>query len=198
MIKKIVTVIICLTIAAGAFAQEKGFSWGIKAGLNLANFAGKDAKDAKMKAGFNVGAVTEFKLSEKFAVGPELVYSTQGCSFDMPNFNDEGETSGTTKLKINAQYLNLPIMAKYYVLENLSINLGPQLGYAVSVKQKMGSTKVKVDDGYKKFDVSLGVGATYNFGKIFADARYNYGLTKVMDDTKAKNSVIQIGVGYKF
>lgn len=188
MIKKIVIMIICFTFVTGAFAQDKKFTWGVKAGLNLANFIGKDVEDTKMKVGFNVGVVSEYSFCEKFAVGPELLFSTQGCSINIPD---------APKMKVNAQYINLPIMLKYYVIENLSINLGPQLGYAVSFKGKIGSEKVDYP-GAKKFDVSLGVGATYNFEKIFVDARYNYGLTKVIENAKVKNSVIQIGVGYKF
>lgn len=196
MIKKIMVVVICLIFMTGVYAQDKKFTWGVKAGLNLANFVGKDAEGTKMKAGFNVGVVTEYRFCDKFAVGPELLYSTQGCSIDMPGMDEDGE-SNSDKLKINAQYINLPIMLKYYVIENLSINLGPQLGYAVSVKGKIGSHKMDYP-GVKKFDVALGVGATYHFGSIFADARYNYGLTKVVENTNMKNSVIQIGVGYKF
>lgn len=30
------------------------------------------------------------------------------------------------------------------------------------------------------------------------DARYNWGLTKIYDDDKAKNSVFMISLGYKF
>lgn len=185
MMKKIFTMIICLTIATGAFAQEKGFTWGVKAGLNLADMIGKDVDGTKMKAGFNAGIVTEFALSEKFSVGPELVYSLQGCKM--------GDA------KYNASYINLPIMAKYYVIDKLSINLGPQFGYLAGLKTKVGSESVKVDKSmYNKFDVAIGIGATYNFGMIFADARYNWGMTNVLKGGKNKNSVIQIGVGCKF
>lgn len=190
MMKKIFTLIICLAITGGMFAQEKGFSWGVKAGLNLSDFIGKDTKDTKMKANLNAGIFTEFRCSDKFSVGPELVYSAQGTSL--------GKIDGET-LRIKAEYINLPIMAKYYVANKFSINLGPQLGYAISMKGKAGSEKEKFDkDTYNKFDFSIGVGGTYNFGKFFADARYNFGLTKVIKDSKTKNSVIQIGVGYRF
>lgn len=183
--KKVLTLIVCLVVTSGLFAQDKTFSWGIKAGLNLSNYVGKDV-DADMKAGFNAGIVTEMRLGNKFAIAPELVYSLQGAS--------EGD------IKVNASYINLPIMAKYYVIKNLSINLGPQVGYAVSMKAKVkGKSSQKVDsDLYNAFDFGMGVGATYNFGKFFAEARYNYGFTDVSKDAKTKNSVLQIGVGYKF
>lgn len=188
--KKIFTLIICLVITGGVFAQEKGFSWGVKAGANFSDFIGKDAKDTKMKVNLNAGIFTEFRFTEKFSVGPELVYSAQGASL--------GKIDGTT-YRVKAEYINLPVMAKYYVADKFSINLAPQIGYAFSMKGKAGSEKEKLDkDSYNKFDFSIGVGGTYNFGKFFADARYNFGLTKVIKDSKTKNSVIQVGVGYRF
>lgn len=184
--KKILTLIVCLVITGGLFAQDKAFSWGVKAGLNLSTYTGKDVSGAKMKAGFNAGVVTEIRCAEKFSVGPELVYSLQGAK--------------NSEATMNASYINLPIMAKYYVIKNLSINLGPQIGYAVSIngKEKGGSSEKLDKDLYNAFDFSVGVGATYNFGKFFAEARYNQGFTKVIKDVKNYNSTIQVGVGYKF
>lgn len=181
--KKFTIMIICLVMTAGISAQEKGFTWGVKAGVNLANVTGMNSD---MKVGFNAGIATEFGLTEKFAVGPELVYSLQGAS--------AGES------KLNASYINLPIMAKYYVIKGLSINLGPQLGYVVSMKSKMGSTSVKADKStYNSFDFGIGVGATYHIQKFLIDARYTHGLTNVAKGgVKNKNSVIQLGVGYMF
>lgn len=187
--KKIIIMAICLVVSAGVFAQGKGFSWGVKAGMNIADFIGKDVKNTDMKIAYNVGVVTEFGITEKFAIGPELVFSAQGYNVKV----------GDETAKFNAQYITLPIMAKYYVIDKLSINLGPQLGYAVSMKSKVGSTSQKLDkDLYNAFDLSIGVGATYHFWKMFADVRYNYGLTNILKESNVKNSVIQIGVGYKF
>lgn len=179
MMKFFFILIICLAITGGVFAQEKGFSWGVKAGLNLSDFIGKDMKDTKIKGNLNAGIFTEFRCSDKFSVGPELVYSAQGTSMGKM----EGET-----LRIKAEYINLPIMAKYYVANKFSISLGPQIGYAIRMKGKAGSEKEKFNkDAYNKFDLAIGVGGTYNFG-----------LTKVFKDSKTKNSVIQIGLGYRF
>ena len=53
----------------------------------------------------------------------------------------------------------------------------------------------------KTFDLSLPIGASYEYQNIVFDARYNFGLTgvsgnKLMDDQK--NSVLQFTVGYRF
>lgn len=184
--KKIIVLIAALAISSGAFAQ--GFSWGIKAGLNVTGVSGSDL-ETKSKTGFHAGVVTEFGISDWFAIAPELMYSSQGAKMDVPDMD----------IRVKGDYLNLPIMAKFYVLEKLSLEAGPQFGYALSMKVKAEDESEKMDsDLYNAFDMSLGVGATYNFGSFFASARYNFGLTDVVKEASNKNSVFQISVGYKF
>lgn len=52
---------------------------------------------------------------------------------------------------------------------------------------------------FKSFDLSIPLGLSYEISDFVIDARYNLGLTKIIDngDAKNKNSVIQITVGYK-
>lgn len=49
-----------------------------------------------------------------------------------------------------------------------------------------------------KADVSIPVGVSYEFSNINIDARYNWGVIKIIDESSSKNSVFQITVGYKF
>ncbi len=63
-------------------------------------------------------------ISEKFAFQPELLYSAQGSDYDDEDF------SGSVK----ADYLNVPLMAKYYVGEGFSLEAGPQVGLLLSAK----------------------------------------------------------------
>lgn len=183
--KKIILLALALSLSFGAFAQ---FSWGVKAGLNITSITGDDV-DAKSKVGFNAGAFAEYSINDWFAISPELLYSAQGCKGDV----DEADVA----LRFN--YINIPILAKFYVLEKLSVETGPQLGFVVSAKAKADDVTAKMDsDFYNSFDFSWAVGATYNFGKVFANARYNFGLTDVVKEATNKNSVFQIGVGYRF
>jgi hypothetical protein len=54
-------------------------------------------------------------------------------------------------------------------------------------------------DHFKSLDISIPIGASYEFSDFIIDARYNFGLTKLRDitDYSSKNSVIQFTVGYK-
>ena len=133
-------------------------------------------------------------ISDQFAIQPELLYSTQGVKLDF-----EGE-EGDLKL----DYINIPIMFKYYVADAFSLELGPQIGFLVSADGKSDGVSVDIKDETKSVDVSLGFGASYNFAeKFMLGARYNLGLTRVQEDvfpgeSEWKNSVFQISLGYKF
>lgn len=185
VMKKIILAVSIALLSTGAFAQG-GFQWGVKAGLNLATITNVD--DAKFRPGLNAGVFGEYVINEFVGIQAELLYSMQGYKFD--------GTSGKTTAKFD--YINLPILAKLYVLENLSVDLGPQFGYMVNEERGDMITPANYSAA-KDFDVSFAMGASYklNFG-LDVFARYNLGLTKINETGKAKNSVIQVGVGYRF
>lgn len=206
---------LCAAMAAFAFtsvnAQEVTF--GAKAGLNLASLGG-DVEDVDGLTSFHFGAVAEISISEKFSVQPELLYSAQGAKIE-ESYSEVGYTiSGESKLKLN--YLNIPIIAKYYVAEGFSVEAGPQLGLLLSAEEdweysetfegettsESGENDVK--DEYKGIDFgfNIGVGYKLNSGLNFA-ARYNLGLANIndgegSDDFKINNNVLQVSVGYFF
>ena len=204
--KKIILVALAAIVSTGAFAQK--FEWGVKAGLNLAKIT-DSGDEAKMRTGLAAGVFGEYVINDLFGIQAELLYSMQGLMFK------ESEGDITIKDVLKGDYINLPILAKFYVLEGLSVDVGPQFGYMVSLKNTLsgipaefededegmvnGTTDLYKEDGVKKFDISVGMGLTYklNFG-LDVFARYNLGLTKVSEGDKSKNSVIQVGVGYRF
>jgi outer membrane scaffolding protein for murein synthesis (MipA/OmpV family) len=181
-----------VAVFAFGFANAQETKFGIKAGLNIANVT--NVEGAKSKIGFAAGGFADVKLSEKFHVQPELLFSTQGAKF---------ESFGTTG-SFNLNYINIPVMAKYYVVEGFNLQAGPQIGFLMSAKSEFGGESLDVKENLKTLDFGLNFGAGYDINEnIMIDVRYNLGLSQldkeVADGEKvAKNSVIQIGVGYKF
>lgn len=191
-----------------ANAQEVKF--GAKAGLNLASIGGDETDDNKSKVGFHIGGVAEVMFSDKFSVQPELVYSVQGAKAEYTEELFGEEVNYTDKLKLN--YINLPIMAKYYVAEGFSIEAGPQVGFLISAEQESeasfdGETESETTD-VKEFtsgiDLGVGVGLGYKLeGGLNLALRYNLGLSNIndfdgSDDFKNQNNVLQLSVGYSF
>ena len=196
-------------VFAFSFANAQDVKYGAKAGLNFANLTG-DVEDASMKIGFNLGGFAEIKISDKFSVQPELLYSTQGAKFEGSDEESSFES------KFNLSYLNIPIMAKYYVSEKFSLEAGPQIGLLLSAKAKSEvttsfegesvtvSAEADIKEEFESIDFGFNLGAGYDFSeKVFAGLRYNVGLSNIAkteagDDYKVSNSVISLSVGYRF
>ena len=166
-------------------AQHTNF--GIKAGYNSSSVQISDGADYDSKSGLHIGGLAHIHISSHFAVQPELVYSCQG-----------GE-SGNTKLKLS--YINVPVLAQYMVNDGFRLQTGPQVGFLVTAKQKIGNVEVDVDDTFNAVDFSWVFGAGYIFSSgLGIDVRYNLGLNNISDDSdfEAKNRVFQAGLFYQF
>lgn len=158
---------------------------GFKAGLNISNLTGGDA-DRNNLLDFHVGALAEFKITQKISLQPELLYTRQGS---------EPQDS----LKIKLDYLAIPLMVKYHVSKKFSLEAGPQLSFLVNDKAEFNDSSIPdADLDASSFDFGLNVGFAYNINsKLFAQVRYNYGVTTVVENPDIKNSVFQISLGYK-
>ncbi|OYX82150.1 MAG: hypothetical protein B7Y83_15720 [Flavobacteriales bacterium 32-34-25] len=152
-------------------AQEAKF--GLIAGADFATY--------KLEAeGFNIsenttaffgGVFVDITASDKFHVQPELVIVTA-----------EGGSQ-----------LQLPILAKYYLADKVSILAGPDLLFDLDEKT----------EGLKSFGVGIDFGAAYDIDSHFMiEAKYNLGLTNFIEDAPsgyaAKINGFFLGLGYKF
>jgi opacity protein-like surface antigen len=201
--KKLLLIAVLAIVGLGT-ANAQDIKFGAKAGINLANGAG-DVEEADTKLGLHIGGFAEFMLSEKFAFQPELLYSMQGYKYEYDLDLGDG-TSINVEEKIKLDYINLPLIFKFYVTEGLAIEAGPQVGFLVSAKAEFEgggeSEEEDIDEGYNSLDYGVNGGLSYtlDMGVMFG-ARYYYGIADiddVSDDFDEKNSVIQVSVGYKF
>jgi len=173
--KKLILGVFAVFFAITSYAQ--GIDFGIKAGANFSTLT--DATGLKNKTGFHGGLFLGLKFNDKIALQPELLYSQQGAEFDMG--------------KIDLNYINVPVVVKYYLVQGLNIQMGPQFGFVVD--DNISNAIFEAED----FDVSGVIGAGYDFPfDIRLDARYNFGFTDVVKDTGSKNGVFSIALGYSF
>ncbi|WP_028891910.1 porin family protein [Tenacibaculum sp. 47A_GOM-205m] len=197
--KKLLLVI--AMVAAGFSANAQDVKFGVKAGLNLASLNGnKDfTENFDSRTSFHLGAMAEISISDKFSFQPELLYSAQGGS------NDDFAGSGAD-VTFKMDYIAVPLMAKYYVVEGFSLEAGPQLAFRTTSEMKAEANGQESTESLKDetngFDFGLNFGLGYklsnglNFG-----ARYNLGLTDIAKDNEEdaiKNGVFQLSVGYFF
>ena len=132
--KKITLLLVSVFTVCFVNAQDmENMSFGVKGGLNVSSVTNtdQDGVNSKSLIGFHVGFFSEFMISDNFAIQPELLYSAQGVKLESDGDN------GDVKL----DYINIPVMAKYYVANTFSLEFGPQIGFLVSAKAKSGGVK---------------------------------------------------------
>ena len=200
--KKLMTLVVAMLACMSASAQVQ---FGAKVGLDLTNFWGKDCGH-QMVLNYQAGLLMEYKFHPRFAIAPEVVFAAQGCG-KMTLYEDGwvGEGPSTTMISYQVNYINVPVMLKYYATPAFSIDFGPQLGFNVYSKYTITGENVieQPAHDHKKFtkavDFGMGLGGSYNLtDNAFIQARYTLGLTKVFKNPDSKNGNIQLAFGMKF
>lgn len=191
------TLFVALLLCCGvAFAQsskrEEGIKFGVKGGINMSNFNG-DLEDNAARYGLHIGLMSEIIVNDKVSIQPELMFSAQGYKNEIPG----------TFSKEKFDYVILPVLLKYYVADNVSIEAGPQVGFLVNAKSRNNDGNAEIEDQSTiDFAIDLGLGYELKNG-FFFQGRYCYGITNVngadnADAFKYTNSVFQLSVGYMF
>ena len=188
--KKIMMIAALMVATLSASAQNEVGQFTLKpmVGLTLTTITGGNAD---MKVGLAAGAEVEYGITDKFGLTGGLIYSMQGCKYS------EGGTTSTTSL----DYINVPILANYYIIPGLAVKAGLQPGFKVRGKWKTEANGQSTEgdfNGGKSFDLSIPFGISYEFSNFVIDGRYQLGLTDTSNGGSSKNSVFMISVGYKF
>jgi len=162
--------------------QAQFLKIGVKAGLNYANVTGPEIQTDAITS-YHAGLVAEIKVIDKFAIQPELLYTTQGATYK----------TALGDFKNELGYIAIPVLAKIYLSKTFSLELGPQASFLLSEKNDFDAEDSNTFD----FSVAAGLGfkITENF---FIQGRYVLGLTEVSTDAESKNSVVQVSAGIMF
>ena len=192
--KKLFLIAAMMIATLSANAQNEVGQWSIKpmAGVNLATMT--KTTDSKMRVGLAAGAEFAVGAAENFELSFGALYSMQGVK-------GKGDVAGVSvdeTLKLD--YINIPILANYYVAPGLAIKAGVQPGFNIKKKAKVeagGMSEEATIDDVKGFALSIPVGLSYEFSHFVIDARYNWGLTKAIKDIDSKHSYFTFTLGYK-
>ena len=200
MKKTILSLSIITLAVVSANAQVK---FGLKAGLNLASYTGKDAsllgpgKEGKLD--FNGGGLVNIGLSKSFSLQPEVFFSGQGTRLDVGSLTGAGE--------FDVDYVNVPLLLKYNLTKGFAVEAGPQVGLLISAIGKSytsGQSAINEKSYFNTMDYSIAFGISYlTDANLGFDARYNWGLSKDLlngpsNPYKLFGSVFQLGAYYMF
>lgn len=174
----------------------------------------------KYRTAFSGGVDAEYQLTTTLSLSAGIHYMQQGCKYD--NLSQTVEPSKTTKITYgltemseNLHYLQFPVLASLWVAPNLAVKIGVQPGAWLSGNIKYTESQVTEEKGqvvdtyyqvhddeinvYRKFDLSIPIGISYEFENVVLDARYNIGLTRLMDTSDGpRHKTFMFTAGYRF
>ncbi len=169
--------------------------FGIRGGLNVSNISFDKLPDRAEKFGYHIGVFADLPVLPDFmSLQPELSYSTKGTTYKPL----------TERRKLNMNYLDffLPVAFK---LSSIDIQVGPFASFLISSPDyTVFEDNRIIVDAFKKYDVGLTAGLSYNFNKMMIGVRYNQGFVDVTKDNSrpflgsGKNAVGQVSLGYRF
>ena len=193
-----------MIMAVGVAMAQKSFTFGPKIGVDYTHFWGENVEHGGM-LNYQAGLFMEYRFTDKLSIAPEVVFAAQGGKYEL----DEG--SGIVyKHSNHVNYINVPVMLKFYVCPAVSIDFGPQVGFNIYSKNiseyNDGGVVDKETKDIKNYtnsiDFGVGLGLTYNIAKeVFVQGRYTMGLTNTFKEAysqHAKNGNAQIAIGYRF
>ena len=145
---------------------------------------------------YTSGTITGNEARVGLAIGAEAEYYTTtdwlslSAALKYEQLGWEWKNASTVKL----DYIDIPLMANFYVAKGFALKVGLQPGFMVSDN---------VNGEFKSFNLSIPVGLSYEFKNgITLDLRGGYSLTRVDkfdgNDLKYYTDGGSLTIGYKF
>lgn len=173
---------------------------GPKVGVNFATMSGLSDEfnlNPKSGLGFQGGLAANIHFGRRterseggtglFGIQVEAMYSQRTIKTDIED------------LKLS--YFEVPILAQYYVMPELSIEVGPTIAGTLSSSPdeiKTGTMTISTGE-LKGFDVMLTAGVGYKHKSGFtASARYNLGMSELAGNFNGKVSTVSVSIGWMF
>lgn len=207
--KKTFAMLLFAGMILGYQAQAQ-MTFGVKAGLNLANVSAKvlgEDWETDGVMGYHIGGFMEMELTKELYFQPGLLVSQKGYGYSF----DFG--LGSVDATVKPVFLEIPLNVGYRYHEkradwSLVGQAGPYLGYAFMGKKKADSESEDIKFGsdsesdMKPLDFGLNFALGFEYNQLFGMFNYGFGMANLVPegdgDNKISNGVIGISVGYKF
>ena len=205
--------------AMAATAQNKVGEFSLKPmiGINVSDITTNEDVTYKSKVGFTGGVEAEYGVTPWLGVSLGALYSQQGAKYEASILERDVNEIGQPLLmyikmngKVKVDYINMPLLANFYIYKGLTLKTGVQVGFNVHDKldligliavgadltsdvynvidlstgvpsTQFGGLQASSTDICKSVDFGIPVGISYEYKNITLDARYYFGLTNMND-----------------
>lgn len=187
-------------LQAGSVDSSYRINIGPKVGVNFATMSGLSEEfglNPKSGLGFQGGVAANIHFGRRterseggtglFGIQVEAMYSQRVIKTDIEN--------------LKFSNIEIPILAQYYVMPELSIEIGPTIvGALSSSPDEIETDNIVIATGeLKGFDVMLTAGVGYKHKSGFtASARYNIGMSELAGNFDGKVSTVTVSIGWLF
>jgi len=171
-------------------------------GTNVSNYIiSRSQVDSESTIGFYLGIGVKLKINSKWSFHPRLLFSTQGNESVLEGIQTIDENGQLVDINLAIRnediMLQVPLLMNMYLLNKLSVEIGPQIGYALDKKSEVISSPIVPPDNdvlaeeYNR----LVLGLEYKIYKKWSiSMNYIRGIIEL--DNSYRSSVFRIGVNY--
>ena len=217
--KKVLLVAVLALSCMTTFAQQKLFTVGLRAGVNLSQVAGNDLslssggknfsfKNNDSRAYGFVGGIF-MRFGKKVFIQPEILVSQKGGKFDV--FEDGKSNGKSVDLKLTN--IDLPVLIGVKIGNVFRINAGPVATFRLSDSGNLGDSineyqGQKANEIFKDAILGYQAGVGFDIGKLNIDLRYEGNINDVVNvkfsdantasKFAAKGNSLQATLGFNF
>lgn len=199
-------VLVIALISLMGFKSFGQIDLGVKGGINFSTqiASGTAWSTDGVIAGFNVGGIIRYHITEWLAIRSDISYIQKGRRYRNP-------FEKSTNVPDRFNYIIIPLKAEISVGERVGLNkgqklifaAGPYYGFLLNAERKENGTKISLDETTKNYDYGLSLDLGFEFPvknhSITFGANYETGILKFADyDNELKNNNISLYIGFIF
>lgn len=150
--------------------KNEELSKGVVLGLGFSDLSSNNLllTQANPSLSFNINARFSLQKTEVFGITMEPGFIRKGYSFN----------GYVGNIKIQFNYVQLPILIDLSPSEKITLFVGPEVGYLLSAQSKSGGTSSEITANYNRIELSGIVGVRYQVAEnIDIGLRVNRGIT---------------------
>jgi outer membrane protein with beta-barrel domain len=170
-------------------ASISQITWGAKGGANITSLGDFNSGSAPQLR-LHAGLFYQQRLEQQFGMSIELHYSMQGA-----------RSANISRRYLAYNYLNLPVLIKFYNINDVYFEIGPQFGYLLFANLHEDSFTESITQNVKRFDFTglIGGGKETDFGNYGARAGFGFTNTSggsVGNTIVFRNLLLQLYVAF--